>query len=485
MDLSVELHRRGDRTSAIYRALVEAMGDGRLRSGDRFPSTRKLAADLAVSRTTVETAYQRLGAEGYLQGRVGAGTFVTAAAVAEPDKRDQHRRGGALRPRVGWVFAPDPTSSRDDSPGADFRVGIPDPALFPFDTWRRLVSAELRLRANLPGTYGEPSGHPALREAIAGQLGRSRSLRAVADDILITNGTQQALDLTARVLLAPGNLVAVEEPGYSRARALLASHGATVVGVPVDAEGIVVQRIPAGARLVFSTPSHQFPLGIPMSLERRRELLRWADEHDSAIFEDDYDSEFRFTARPLAPLHSLDRSGRVLYAGTFSKSLLPSLRIGFLIAPSSLRSALRAARQLTDWHGVMALQAALARFIDDGSLATHVRRASAVYQQRRTLMLGGIGEHLGEWFDIVPSSAGLHVCAILRQGMDLRSTEVVAAARMTGTALEGLATHYAGPADRQGLVLGYGMAQPQSIGPGLAGVARLVRRFLTPAATQP
>lgn len=259
-------------------------------------------------------------AEGYLQGRVGAGTFVTAAAVPEQQKRHQSRPGGALRPRVGWVFVPDPTSSRDDSPRADFRVGIPDPALFPFDTWRRLVSAELRLRANLPGTYGEPSGHPALREAIAGQLGRSRSLRAVADDILITNGTQQALDLTARVLLAPGDVVAVEEPGYSRARALLASRGATVVGVPVDPEGIVVQRIPAGARLVFCTPSHQFPLGFVMSLARRRELLRWADDHDAAIFEDDYDSEFRFTPRPLAPLHSLDREGRVLYAGTFSNA---------------------------------------------------------------------------------------------------------------------------------------------------------------------
>jgi GntR family transcriptional regulator/MocR family aminotransferase len=491
VDLWVDLTGRGNRTVTIYRAMMQAIDDGRLRPGDRLPPMRALAADLGVSRSTVAGVYERLTAEGYLAARVGAGTFVTAAAAADWASAGQESAGRAssshaapagsapitVRPKASWDFLPEATSSLDGPLRADFRVGLPDPALFPFDAWRRLMSSELRLRSRSPGTYDEPAGDPALRAAIAGHLGRSRSMHAAPENILITNGTQQGLDLIARVLLEPGDVVAVEDPGYERARALFRSHGATVRAVPVDSEGIVVQRIPAQARLVFSTPSHQFPLGVPMSLPRRRELLHWAAQREAVIVEDDYDSEFRFVARPLAPLHALDRSSRVIYAGTFSKSLLPTLRMGYLVAPSSLVPALRAARQLTDWHGVTALQAALATFITEGLLATHVRRASGVYRRRRELLLTGIEQHLGDWLETVPSAAGLHVTTRLRPGVSLRSADIIGPARAAGIGFEGLAAHFAGPAGADGLVLGYGMAQLDSIDGGLAGIARLLRRF--------
>ena len=479
MDLAVSVDTRGDRAAAIYRALLSALRDGRLRPGDRLPPTRSLAGDLGVSRNTVATAYDRLTAEGYLEGRVGAGTFVTSAA-ASPTAARGRRKPATLRPRADWTYSPARTSSADERPRYDFRVGIPDAELFPFDTWRRLMTAELRLRANGPGSYAEPSGHLGLREAIARYVGYSRSVHAEVDDVIVTNGTQQGLDLVGRVMLAPGDVVAVEEPGYPPARLLFASLGARVVGVPVDAEGLDIAQLPERARLVYTTPSHQFPLGIAMSLARRRALLAWASERGAAIIEDDYDSEFRFTERPLEPLHSLDQTGRVIYAGTFSKTLLPSLRIGYLVAPPSLRSALRAARQLSDSHGPMAPQAALARFMDEGLLARHIRRASKAYAVRHELLVRGLAERLGDLVEPVPSAAGLHVAARLRDGMDIDTTGAVRQAGGEGIALDALPGYCAGAA-QEGLVFGYGAVVADSIGEGLARLSALLRR----AATKP
>lgn len=479
MDLAVSLEDRGDRASAIYRALVAAMSDGRLRSGDRLPATRSLAADLGVSRTTVASAYERLVSEGYVEGRVGAGTYVTEAGT--PRTPAKQADPGALRPRPGWTYTAEPTSSSHADIAFDFRTGIPDPTLFPFDTWRRLVTSELRLRANSLGAYGDPSGHRPLREAIARHVGRARSVLTHADDVIITNGTQHALDLVGRVLISPNDLVAVEDPGYPMARELFQSHGARIAPVPVDDEGLVVSALPHGTRLVFTTPSHQFPMGRAMSLARRRELLEWCDSRGAAIFEDDYDSEFRFTERPLEPLYSLDTSGRVLYAGTFSKSLLPSLRMGFLLVPPSLRDAVQGARQLTDWHGVIPLQAALARFIDEGQHARHVRRASAIYARRHEAVVDGIERRLGEWLTVVPSSAGLHVCAPVRSGLQLDATGLVSAARSAGVVFETLSAFTIGPQALDGLVLGYGMAPAEVIDQGLARIAGLLGRYVTAA----
>jgi GntR family transcriptional regulator/MocR family aminotransferase len=427
---------------------------------------------LGVGRNSVATAYERLVAEGYLDARVGAGTYV---AAARRERRPRRQVADPLRPRAGWTFAPLPVTGGTAAPRYDFRTGIPDARLFPFDTWRRLVAAEMRLRANSPGTYAEPSGHPALRAAIARYLGVSRSVRASGDDVLVTNGTQHALDLIARVLVRPGEVVAVEEPGYPPARRLFASLSARVVGVPVDAEGLVVAALPANARLVYATPSHQFPLGRAMSLSRRHALLDWARRRPAAVIEDDYDSEFRFSARPLEPLYSLDTAGRVLYAGTFSKSMLPTIRTGFVLAPPGLREALVAARQLSDGYGQVAVQAALARFIEDGQLARHIRKAGKAYAERHARIAASLAAD--DALDVIPSAAGLHVTALLRDGGAARAGRVVAAAARRGVAVDDLATYVQDSTTQAGgFVFGFGAVASDRIDEGLAIFARELRR---------
>src|SRR3954447_12459144 len=272
MDLVLD-DRDGDKSVQVYRARRAAIVDGRLPAGHRLPATRVLAADLGVGRNSVSTAYERLTAEGYLAARVGSGTFVARTTMPATRRRAV---ADPLRPRAGWTYVPLPVSGGGKPPEYDFRAGIPDAGLFPFDTWRRLVAAEVRLRANSPGTYAEPDGHPGLRDAIARYLGVSRSIRAGGGEPVITNGTQHALDLIGRVLLKPGDVVAVEEPGYPPARRLFESLGARVSGVPVDAEGLVVSALPGTARLVYTTPSHQCPLGGTLPLARRNALLDWA-----------------------------------------------------------------------------------------------------------------------------------------------------------------------------------------------------------------
>ncbi|WP_433302727.1 PLP-dependent aminotransferase family protein [Actinoplanes sp. CA-030573] len=464
MDLVITDDGGGEKTVLVYRALREAIVDGRLPAGHRLPPTRALAADLGVSRGSVATAYERLVAEGYLSSRVGSGTFV--AAVTAP-RRPRRAAADPLRPRAGWPASPAPTSGDQPKPRYDFRTGIPDVTLFPFDTWRRLVAAEMRAGANTPGTYPAPDGHPALRAAIARYLGYARSVRATAGDVVVTNGTQHALDLVARVLLRAGDVVAVEEPGYPPARRLFEAIGCRVAGVPVDEEGLVVAALPAGCRLVYATPSHQFPLGRPMSLARRRELLDWARRRPVAIVEDDYDSEFRFSSRPLEPLHSLDEAGRVLYAGTFSKSMIPSIRTGFLVVPPGLRGAVAAARQLGDGYGPPAIQAALARFIDEGQLARHVRKAGKEYARRHAALTGALSD-IPE-ISVVPSAAGLHVTAL----WDGDSAAVVSVGAGRGLAIEDLATYATSQA---GFVFGFGAVDPALIGEGMAIFADLLAR---------
>ncbi len=466
-DLVVDLSARGNRATAVYRALLDAVRSGRLEPGEQLPPTRTLATDLGVSRTTVATAYDRLVAEGILTARVGAGTFV--ADAARPVRRP--RRGTDLVPRPGWV-APHPTSGGTAKPPHDFRVGIPDARLFPFDTWRRLVSAEQRIGAHDLGTYADPAGHPPLREAVARHLALARGVTATADEVLITHGTQQALDLVTRVLVGPGDVVAVEDPCYPLARDVFASYGARVVPVRVDDEGLVVDELPAAARLVFTTPSHQFPYGPPLSLDRRRALLDFAGRHRCAVIEDDYDSEFRFTERPLETLFSMDDAGRVLYLGTFSKSLVPGLRVGYLVAPEPLQAALRAALQLSVGYVAVPEQAALARFIGDGMFARHLRRARAAYVERRELVLDAIHGPLAGHLDLVPCAAGLHVTTLLRDEQ-VDDTEVVVRAAEQGVVVEALSTYTATGRPR-GIVLGYGAAQTRTIKPGLARLAAVL-----------
>lgn len=464
-------------TRQIYRQVLERIVDGRLRPGDRLPPSRELARQLGLSRTTVTAAYEHLTAEGFLTGRVGAGTFVSAAPVHGTVARTAPR-GAGVRPQPIWDDLPLPDQRAWDAVEYDFRIGHPDPSLFPSTAWRRVVAQQLRRTDAFAAGYADPAGHAGLRAGIARHVGLSRSVACDADDVLVTNGAQQALDLVARVLIAPGDVVAVEDPGHTPARHLFASHGAGVADIPVDASGIDVGALPDDARVVYVTPSHQFPLGTVMSLERRLALLEWAERANAIVVEDDYDSEFRFEDRPLQPLQSLDARGRVAYVGSFSKTMHPRLRLGFLVAPEALQAALRTARWLSGWHGDPVTQAAMAQFIDNGSLARHLRRTTAIYHDRHRRVLQGLRDHLHPWVEAVPSVAGIHVCARVRPGVeaevDLR--RVAATARRSNVAVETLADYSSTAASEQGVLLGYGLIAAEQIDDGLAGLARAFRR---------
>jgi GntR family transcriptional regulator/MocR family aminotransferase len=475
VELHISLSGRGDLTARIYRQILEAIVDARLRPGERLPPTRELAARLDVSRNTVGLAYERLIAEGFLVGRVGDGTFVCGELPPHDGLARRAPAGTDLSPRRIWQSVAVPAAGPLAAPPYDFRVGVPDARLFPLTTWRRLVARELRPAAVRSAGYGEPGGHSGLRAAIARHVGVSRAVRAGADDVIATQGAQQALDLIGRVLIGPGSVVAVEEPGYPPARRLFRSLGARVVGVQVDAEGLVVEALPASARLVYVTPSHQFPLGTPMSLARRAALLAWAQRRDGVVIEDDYDSEFRFEGRPLDPLQSVDRSGRVIYVGSFSKSMLPMLRLGFLVAPAALQPALLTAKQVTDWHGDLSVQRALARFIDEGLLTRHIRKAAREYAARRERIVEILRRDFSHWLQLVPSAAGLHVAARIVPGVALDANAVVARARARGVGVSALSSFCGEPRAQSGVVIGYGAIQTARIGEGLKRLAASVR----------
>ena len=468
MDIHVHLARRGDLSAQIYRQLLEAVMDDRLRSGERLPPTRELARRLEVSRNTVGLAYERLVAEGVLVGRVGDGSYVSA----EPHRRVQSRRApsGVIHPREVWRSIP-----AWGGPGKavpyDFSVGTPDASFFPFTTWRRLIASEYRSSNAQHATYTLPGGHPALRAAIARHVGVSRAVRADADDVIVTNGAQQAFDLIGRVLISPGTWVAMEEPGYPQARLLFQSLGGRILGVPVDGEGLEVDAIPAKARIVYVTPSHQFPLGTPMSFARRTALLAWAERRGAVIIEDDYDSEFRFAGRPLDPLQSLDRAGRVIYVGSFSKVLLPTLRLGFLIAPASLQPALLTARGLADWHGEVASEAALARLIDQGLLARHIRKMAREYAGRYARVATALERDFNRWLRLTPAVAGLHLSAGVVPGRSVDMAQVVSRAEEKGVRVQAFSNFHFGKPRREGLVIGYGAIPTARIEEGMRRLA--------------
>ena len=448
------------------------MLDGRLRRGERLPATRELAERLQVSRSTVSTAYERLTAEGYLAARVGAGTFV--AYTAAPTGRRPARARSAAQPAPAWRDVDDPLWMEPRPIAYDFSVGSPDPALFPLETWRTYVAAELRSGLVRSAAYADPAGVERLREGIARHIGVARSVSAGPGDVLVTNGAQQAFDLLARVLLQPGDTVAVEDPGYPPVRQLFEMVGARVVPVPVDEHGLRVDLLPP-ARLVYVTPSHQFPLGGVLPLERRVALLEWAARHDAVVIEDDYDSEYRFGSRPLDPLQRLDAEGRVVYVGTFSKTMLPALRLGFVVAPPAILAALRHAKRLTDWHNDTVTQRAMARLLDSGGFARHVRAATRVYEERHDVLVRAVGELL-PGLDLVPSAAGLHL-ALLEPGTHPRfdASRVAERAAVSGVAVQPVSRFRIGDG-ADGILLGFGGIPAAHIPDGLRTLAEAIGR---------
>jgi GntR family transcriptional regulator/MocR family aminotransferase len=472
MDLHISFMSRRDLSGQIYRHVRSAILAGQLRAGDPLPPTRDLARQLSVARNTVSTAYDRLAGEGFLRSQVGAGTFVSDDV--KPSRPRRSTSAGALRPRDVWGRISAEPDLSIYAPEFDFRAGLPDARLFPYQTWRRLVARELRADAVGNGGNAHPAGHQGLRAAIARHIGVSRGVQAAPTDVFVTSGIQQALDVVGRVLLEPGATVAMEDPVYPLARHLFVSLGARIVPTPVDAEGLVVDALPRSAKLVYVTPSHQYPLGMPMSFQRRTALLAWAERYGAAVVEDDYDSEFRFVGRPIEPLHTLDRTGRVLYLGSFSKVMLPTLRMGFLVAPPSVQQAIERAKAVTDWHSSGPQQAALARFIDDGSLARHIRKMRQVYQPRFERLSELLARDFTGWLKVVPSVAGLHLCAVTEGLSAAEVVRVVETAAGRDVAFFPLSQFTADPGRRMsqtGIVLGYGAIPIERIDEGLRRLA--------------
>jgi GntR family transcriptional regulator / MocR family aminotransferase len=475
MEFHVSLVGRKDLSGEIYRQVRGAILEGRLRPGDLLPPSRELAQRLSVARTTVVVAYDRLAAEEFVTARVGAGTAVSAHGGPWPHQTRRRASEGALRPLPVWDSIPLSTAFVRRA-HFDFRTGLPDSSFFPHDTWRRLLSRAMRSEAARGGLYGDPGGHRGLREAIARHIAFARGVTASADDVTVVSGTQQALDVVARTMLAPGDRVAVEDPGYPRVRWLFESLGARVSGVPVDRQGLVVDALPRRTRLVYVTPSHQYPLGVPMALSRRRELLAWAEKQKAVIVEDDYDSEFRFADRPIEPLQTLDTSGLVVYVGSFSKTMLPALRLGFVVTPPSLRVAVHKAKQITDWHTATPLQAALALFIDEGTFARHIRKMRGVYGARHALITRALSDQLKEHLDAIPSTAGLHVAALARTASVEAISAAVRRAANAGVAVQQLARFAVDGPPLSGLLLGYGSIPAMRIEEGLRRLRRCLER---------
>lgn len=463
----------GPRRQALHRALRAAIVDGRLPAGTPLPATRELAATLGVARNTVIAAYDLLVAEGFVE------LHDRSRAVVVGSARRQGRKPASTQARARVVaFWRDPNliePPRTGLPERCFRLGVPDDRLFPHALWRRLSMQALRAFARQPFRYPPTEGLPALREAIAQHVAFTRAVACAADDVVVTSGAVQAFDLIARLLVTPSvTKVAVEEPGYPPLRAPLLAAGAVLVPVPVDEDGLRVDRLPPDARIVCVTPSHQSPTGVALSLERRRSLLAFAQQHDAVIIEDDYDGEFRFGARPLDALQMLDREGRVFYVCTFSKSVFPALRKGFVVAPAWARAALVRVKQCTDAHGDEIGQATLAAFIRDGHLARHVRRMRRVYGERRRVLLRALEDELADWVTPIASEVGLHLAAKIRQTK--HAARIVAVVREFTPGAQSTDEYAIAKLSQPAVVFGYGVIDAAAIRPAIRRVRKALER---------
>ena len=448
----------------VYDGYREAIVDGRVRPGQRLPSTRALAAELRISRITVLSAFEQLVAEGYFESRVGAGTVVARSLPDElrpPRPQDPARAPrGRHRPRR---LLPRGSSIRVREPepwlggwGA-FRVSQPAVERFPVAVWSSLLARHSRNPLARMLNYGDPMGHRPFREAVATYLRTARAVRCEPDNVMVVSGSQQALAITARVLLEPGHHVWVEEPGYRGARDVLSMAGARLAPVPVDQEGLDVtagMAVCARARAAYVTPSHQYPLGMTMSASRRLQLLDWARRTGAWVIEDDYDSEYRYESFPIGALQGLDRDARVIYIGTFSKMLFPSLRCGYLVIPLDLVPRFVAVREAMDIFPASLPQAALTDFINEGEFGRHLRRMRALYADRRATLVEALGQELGSDLSVIGEAAGMHLAVTARGRWPDHGVALRAAHR--GLWVMPLSSCYLGKPTRRGLVLGYG-----------------------------
>ena len=468
----------GSLLARLHARLRKAILDGALTPGSALPASRRLAEDAGLSRNTVEAVYDQLEAEGFIERRHGSGSFVStdlpererAPALAPRERRDPPPVSGLSR--RGTLMAQ--PYGREGAPvGRAFLPTMPALDLFPRQLWARLLARAARAPGPDHLTTGDRAGFRPLREAIAAYVGSTRAVACTPDQVVVLTSSQQAIDLAVRLLTDPGDAVWHEEPGYLAAAAAFVAAGARVVPVPVDDEGIDVaagQRLAPDARLAYVSPSHQFPTGVAMSLSRRLQLLAWAARTGAFIVEDDYDSEFRFRGRPLAALQGLDEAGRVVYVGTFNKLMFPALRLAYLVAPPALADRFVAARALVDGHTSTPPQAALADFIREGHLGTHLRHMRTVYEERRQALVDAVAG-LGGRLTLGPIDGGMHACAYLPPGSD--DVAISLAARRIGIELRPLSRLYLGPS-RPGFILGFAAAGPAEIRGAVERLARLL-----------
>jgi GntR family transcriptional regulator/MocR family aminotransferase len=476
--LPIFIERRGSRTlqDQIYRCIRQCIVDGRVGADRRLPSTRALAAELGVSRTTALLALEQLRAEGYVVARRGSGMFIAPQLPEHLPPAVAPLSSSVTRPPFSWRGY---TLSRMRPPDrrlvpavpCAFRLGTPALDLFPQRIWSQITRECLRALKPAQLDYSQLAGLRQLREAIAEQV-QSRGTRCDADQVQVVMGAQRGLDLIAHMLLDPGDEAWMEDPGYTGARGALTAASASVLPVPVDAEGMTVDASRAGdARLAYVTPSCQFPLGFAMSLERRHKLLEWARRSRAWIVEDDYDCDIRYQSQPLPCLHALDPDGRVIYVGTFSKSLFPALRLGFVIVPRDLQAGFITARLATDLHPPVLDQMVLAAFISRGHYARHVRRMQAAYAERLDALRRAI-DRSGAPLIPRPVHAGMHAVVDVE---GVGAERVHAEAALRGIETMPLSAYYFGAGRRaNALLLGFGSVAPAAIRAGVTKLARVI-----------
>ena len=462
----------------IYAALRTEILEGRLRPGSRLPSSRDLASQYRLSRGTIVTAFEQLKSEGYIEGTIGSGSYVSKVLPEQLLKVTTARaelhtfRNGTRRTqrnlseyarRLRW-FPPLELRSRA------FLPNVPALDLFPTTLWAQIAARRFRMATAALLLGCDPLGYRPLREAIADYLRTSRGVRCSFEQVVIVSGVQEALDLTVRLFLNPGDRLCMENPGYIGASCVFEAIGAQVVPAPVDDDGMVLDnRSVRGARLIYVTPGHQFPLGITMSLPRRLHLLELAEKSDALIFEDDYDSEYRYSGRPMPALQGLDRAGRVLYAGTFSKTLFPSLRLGYLVVPTDLVSVFQSAKAVTNRHAPLLDQVVLCDFISEGHFGRHLRRMREVYSERLSVLLESARQKLDGLLEVSNIEAGLQTVGWLDARIDDEAAVKAAAARQVEVVP--LSRYDRGQPKRKGLLLGFAAGIPNEIRRGVRELA--------------
>lgn len=461
---------------ALYTVLRAKILDGRLRSGARLPATRDLARQYGLSRGTIVNAFDLLKSEGYLEGSVGSGTYVSKvlpddllqvareAGSKPPTQRKQRRSISDYGRRVN------PFPALEIRPSRAFRANLPAVDLFPTTLWAQITARRLR-RASTNLLLGcDPMGYRPLRDAVANYLSTARGAKCVPEQVAIVSGVQEALDLVARLSLNPGDRVCIENPGYVGAAIVFEAVGAKISAVRLDGEGMKLHDLSLrGSRLVYVTPGHQFPLGITMSLPRRLELLEWARKSSALIFEDDYDSEYRYSGRPVPALQGLDQDGMVLFAGSFSKVLFPSLRLGYLVIPPDLVNYFAAAKSVTNRHAPLLEQAVLCDFITEGHFGRHLRRMREVYAERLAVLMESARQRLAGLLEISNVEAGLQTVGWLCRGIDAQSAAKAAAAR--DVEVIPLSRYARGNVAQDGLQLGFAAVDTREIRRGVLELA--------------